>query len=126
LLLAAARPDLAIFAVDRSTKKLAFVRQAALELSLPNVGLLCGDAGTLPPLEAAMGVAKAVGSLPLLLGWWERHGNPGTPLLALRGLGRPEAPVPPSWTLVLHPYRLPTRGERVLIEARKTGAERRP
>jgi 16S rRNA G527 N7-methylase RsmG len=126
LLLAVARPDLPVFAVDRSRKKLAFVRQAALELGLPNLVISEGDAAKLPPLEATLGVAKAVGSLPLLLGWWERHGILGTPLLALKGPEWRENPLQSGWILRPHFYRLPTRGERVIVEARKMGAHGRP
>lgn len=122
LLLAAARPDLPVLAVDRSSKKLAFVRQAALELGLRNLEVRSGQAELLPPLGAALGVAKAVGSLGLLLGWWERHGQPGAPFLALKGPGWREGPLPAGWDLREHPYRLPSRGERILLEATKTGA----
>jgi 16S rRNA (guanine527-N7)-methyltransferase len=122
LLLAAARPDVAILAVDRSKKKLAFVRQVAMELDLRNLEIREGDAAALPPLGAAMGVAKAVGSLPLLLGWWERHGIARAPFFAFKGPTWLDEPVPEGWALVPHAYRLPTRGERVLVEARKTGA----
>jgi 16S rRNA (guanine527-N7)-methyltransferase len=126
LLLAAARPDLQVLAVDRSKKKLAFVRQAALELGLANVEIVAGEAERLPPLGAALGVAKAVGSLALLLGWWERHGLPGAPFLALKGSAGGEDFPPPGWELRQHAYRLPTRGARVLLEARKSGAQRAP
>ena len=30
---------------------------------------------------------------------------------------------PPGWSLARHPYQLPTRGERVLLEARRNGGE---
>jgi len=123
VLLAAARPDLTVLAVDRSRKKLAFVRQAGLELGLANLEVVAGDAAALPPLAADLGVAKAVGSLALLLGWWERHGAPGAPFLALRGRAWREEDAPPGWTLLAHPYHLPTRGDRLLVEARKAGAE---
>ena len=122
LLLAAARPDLPVLAVDRSSKKLAFVRQVALELNLRNLEVRSGDAAVLPPMAAALGVAKAVGSLGLLLGWWERHGLPGAPFLALKGPNWRDGPVPAGWDLREHPYRLPSRGERILIEAMKKGA----
>ena len=126
LLLAAAKPDLRIVALDRSAKKLAFVRQAALELELSNLEILQGDADKIPALGGSLGVAKAVGSLALLLGWWARHGNPEAPFLAPKGPEWEREPRPEGWELRPHPYRLPTRGERFLIEARKTGAQGRP
>lgn len=117
LVLAAARPDLEVAAVDRSTRKLAFVRQAALELGLANLRTHAGAAEDLPPLEADLGTAKAVGTLDLLLGWWARHGRPGAPFLALKGPSwREELPVP-GWTCEAADYRLPTRGARVVVVA---------
>lgn len=121
LLLAAARPDLRVVAVDKVAKKLAFVRQAALELGLENLETLAGHLEHLPPIGAALGTAKAVGPMPLLLGWWARHGNPGAPFLALKGPAWEQEPSAPGWTLRAHPYHLPTRGERVLVEARIGG-----
>lgn len=121
LVLAAARRDIRVLAVDKTAKKLAFVRQAALELGLTNLEIRPGRIEDLAPLGADLGTAKAVGPLPLLLGWWARHGAPGAPFLALKG---------PAWAEELplaghicraHPYRLPTRGERVLVEVVRGG-----
>lgn len=113
VVLAAARPDLEVVALDKARKKVAFVRQAGLELNLPNLRPLHGRAEVLAPLEADAGTAKAVGDLELLLGWWERHGRPGAPFLALKGA--PETAAPAGWSLTRHPYQLPTRGERALL-----------
>jgi len=113
IVLALARPDLTIYALDKAHKKVAFVRQAALELGLANLKPLAGRAEDLPPLGAQVGVAKAVGSLDLLLGWWERHGVPGAPFLALKGA--PED-APAGYHLTVHAYRLPTRGRRAVLE----------
>jgi 16S rRNA (guanine527-N7)-methyltransferase len=114
LVLAVCRPDLRVVALDKSRKKVAFVRQAALELGLGNLEPVAARAEDLPPLEARAGVAKAVGTLDLLLSWWDRHGAPGAPFLALKG---PEAPSEalPGRTLTVHPYRLPTRGSRSVV-----------
>lgn len=118
LLLAAARPDLELVAVDKSSKKLAFVRQVALELGLANLRPLAGRAEDLPPLGAALGTAKAVGPLSLLAAWWTRHRAGSAPFLALKGPAwREELPVP-GWQAEPHPYALPTRGVRVLVELR--------
>lgn len=114
VVLALARPDLTIHAVDSSTKKIAFVKQAAMELGLGNLRPVAGRAEALPPLGAQLGVAKAVGTLDLLMGWWDRHGEPGAPFLALKGAVE-EAP-PSRCRLVAHPYRLPARGRRAVLE----------
>lgn len=113
--IAMARPDLEIQAVDKSRKKIAFVHQVALELGLANLHAICGRAEELPPMEADLGTAKAVGTLQLLTGWWTRHGKSGAPLLLLKGEGWASETCPEGWNLEVHPYRLPTRGERVLL-----------
>ncbi len=115
LVLAMARPDLRIRAVDKSRKKVAFVRQVGLELGLVNLLLVAARAEELPPLSADLGTAKAVGSLELLTGWWTQHGKPGAPLLLPKGESWRSDPCPPGWDLEVHPYGLPTRGERVIL-----------
>jgi 16S rRNA (guanine(527)-N(7))-methyltransferase RsmG len=118
--LAIARPDLEILALDKSRKKMAFVRQVALELGLPSLKPLAARAEELPPLGAVLGVAKAVGSPALLAGWWERHGQVGAPLFALKGESWDQEPLPgDGWTLRPHSYCLPRRGDRVVLEIRK-------
>lgn len=113
VVVAAARPDLEVVALDKARKKVAFVRQAALELGLGNLRPLHGRAEALEPLAADAGMAKAVGDLDLLLGWWRRHGRPGAPFLALKG-GSGTA-VPAGWRLSSYAYELPTRGERAVF-----------
>ena len=115
VLIALARPDLELVALDKAHKKIAFVRQVALELGLSNLVPMVGRAEAMASLQAHAGVAKAVGTLDLLGGWWRRHGRPGAPFLALKG---PQGPLeaPDGFTLRTHPYRLPTRGERVVVE----------
>ena len=115
VVLALARPDLKVIALDKSHKKIAFVRQAALELKLANLVPTVGRAELLPPFQASLGVAKAVGTLDLLLGWWRRHGAPGAPFLALKSQDAPPEPTP-GFTATLHPYTLPTRGQRTVIQ----------
>lgn len=115
VVLALARPDLEVLAVDAAAKKLAFVRQAALELPLPNLKVVQGRLEDLAPLEADLGTAKALGSLSQLAGWWSRHGKAGAPLLALKGSEWAGEPLPPGWTATPHPYALPTRGQRVVV-----------
>lgn len=121
LVLAAARRDIRVVALDKSAKKLAFVRQAALELGLANLEARPGRIEELGPIGADLGTAKAVGPLPLLLGWWAQHGAPGAPFLALKGPAWMEEPPLVDHVCQAHPYRLPTRGERVLVEVVRRG-----
>jgi 16S rRNA (guanine527-N7)-methyltransferase len=115
MVLALARPDLEIQAVDASAKKLAFVRQATLELPVPNLRPIHGRLEDLAPLAADLGTAKALGSLDQLAGWWARHGRPGAPFLALKGPEWEREPLPEGWTASPASYDLPTRGRRVVV-----------
>lgn len=119
VVLALARPDVTLLGVDASTKKLAFVRQVALELPVPNLHPVHGRLEQLPPLAADLGVAKALGSLDQLAGWWTRHGRPGAPFLALKGPEWDREPLPDGWTAEAHPYELPTRGRRAVVVLRR-------
>jgi 16S rRNA (guanine527-N7)-methyltransferase len=118
VVLALARPDLEVLGVDASMKKLAFLRQVAMELQIPNLRALHGRLEDLPPLEADWGTAKALGPVASLLGWWARHGRPGSPFYALKGPDWAEERVPDGWIATPHPYTLPTRGSRVVVELR--------
>jgi 16S rRNA (guanine527-N7)-methyltransferase len=120
VLIALARPDLELIALDKSHKKIAFVRQAALELKLANLVPMVGRAEAIAPLRAHAGVAKAVGTLDLLGGWWRRHGLPGAPFWALKG---PQGPweAPAGFQLRTHPYQLPSRGQRTVVELSLNG-----
>ncbi len=119
VVLALARPDLEVLGVDASSKKLAFLRQVAMELPVSNLKAVHGRLEDLPPLEADWGTAKALGSLEQLAGWWTRHGRQGAPFLALKGPDWRQDPVPWGWTATPHPYTLPTRGQRVVVELRQ-------
>lgn len=121
ILLAFARPDLRVLALDKSKKKIAFVRQAALELGLANLDLLHGRFEQLPPLGLDAGVAKALAPLADLAAWWERHGRPGAAFYALKGPERLSESQPPGWDLEALPYRLPTKGERAVVRMKKGG-----
>ena len=118
VVLALARPDLEVIGVDASLKKLAFVKQAAMELPIPNLKTCHGRLEDLPPLEADWGTAKAVGPLAVLMPWWARHGRTGSPFFALKGLDWEEEPLPAGWLATPHAYTLPTRGQRVVVELR--------
>ena len=122
LVLALARPDLEVLGVDASLKKLAFVKQVAMELPVPNLKVVHGRLEALAPLEADWGTAKALAPLAALASWWTRHGRPGSPLFALKGSDWEEERVPEGWTVTPHPYTLPTRGRRVVVELRQKSA----
>lgn len=115
LILALARPDLEIVGLDASAKKLAFLRQSALELGLPNLEARHGRFESTPSLQADLGVAKALAPLDQLAAWWTRHGKVGAPLLALKGPGWESEPQPAGWRVEATPYELPTRGHRVIV-----------
>ena len=121
VVLALARPDLEVLAVDASAKKLAFVRQAALELPVPNLTPVHGRLEGLPSLQAHWGTAKALGSLMDLAGWWARHGRPGAPFYALKAAEGLSEPCPAGWQRLEHTYALPTRGVRTIVELRPPG-----
>jgi 16S rRNA (guanine527-N7)-methyltransferase len=117
VVIALARPDLEVVGIDSAGKKMAFLRQVALELGLSNLKAVHGRFESLPPQAGDLGVAKALAPMDLLLTWWGRHGRPGTPFLALKGPGWTSEPRPEGWRLTPHPYALPTRGDRVVVEA---------
>ncbi|MBK7292441.1 MAG: class I SAM-dependent methyltransferase [Holophagaceae bacterium] len=119
VVLALARPDLQVLGVDASTKKLAFLKQVAMELPVPNLRAVHGRLEDLPALGADWGTAKALAPLPSLLGWWERHGRPEAPFFALKGSDWQSESVPQGWAASPHPYSLPTRGKRVVVELRR-------
>ncbi len=118
VVLALARPDLQVLGVDASSKKLAFLRQVAMEIPIPNLRTIHGRLEDLPSLEADWGTAKALGSLDQLVGWWTRHGKQGAPFYALKGLDFATEGVPHGWSVTPHPYELPNRGQRVVVELR--------
>lgn len=115
LILAVARPDLRVVGMDASSKKLAFLRQSALELGLANLEARHGRFESLPPLGADLGVAKALAPLDQLAEWWARHGKAGAPLLALKGPGWESEPRPMGWRVEATSYDLPTRGHRFIV-----------
>jgi 16S rRNA (guanine527-N7)-methyltransferase len=122
VVLAAHMPELRVAAIDRSRKKTAFVRQAALELGLANLEAVCGPIESIPPLGARLGTAKAAGPLKALLGWWERHSAEEAPFFAFRGpkWGQDTATVG-GWECEAFPYCLPTMGERAVLKLFRAG-----
>lgn len=123
VVLALARPDLEVIGVDAASKKMAFLRQAAMELPIPNLKVVQGRLEALPPMAADWGTAKALAPLGQLATWWARHGRPGAPFLALKGPGWEGEALPQGWTAQAHPYSLPTRGDRVVVELRASSQE---
>lgn len=115
VVLALARPDLRILGVDASAKKLAFLRQSALELGIRNLEAVHGRFESIRPLDADLGVAKALAPLAQLAAWWGRLGKPHAPLLALKGPGWESEAPPAGWRVEATPYTLPTRGNRSIV-----------
>lgn len=115
VVLALARPDLRILGLDASAKKLAFLRQSAMELGIRNLEAVQGRFESTPALHADLAVAKALAPLDQLAGWWSRLGRPGAPLLALKGPGWEAEARPEGWRVEATPYDLPTRGRRFVI-----------
>ena len=118
VVLALARPDLEVLGVDSAAKKLAFLRQAVMELPVPNLKAVQGRLEDLPSLQADWGTAKALGSLSQLTAWWSQHGKPGAPFFALKSRDWAAEALPVGWQATPHPYSLPTRGDRVVLELR--------
>jgi len=114
-LIAAHRPDLIVLAVDRSRKKTAFVRQAALELQLGNLRTECGPIESLAPLNADAGTAKAVSDMGTLLTWWKMHSAPGAPFFAFKGPNWDCSEAEVEWSHKAFSYSLPSMGERAII-----------
>lgn len=123
IVLALARPDLEVIGIDASNKKLAFLKQVAMELPVPNLKALHGRLEDLPPLEADWGTAKALAPTGALLAWWTRHGRPNAPFFALKGPDWAEESLPKGWAATPHAYSLPTRGQRVVLELRRDQPE---
>jgi len=110
------RPDIYVAAIDRSHKKMAFVRQVALELRLDNLRAICGSAESIKPLNAHLGTAKAVGPLDLILSWWRRHSVSGAPFFAFKGLNWDHSEIDNDWDYEIHDYTLPNLGKRTIVK----------
>jgi len=123
VVLAIVLPDLHCVLLDANSKKTRFLVQAAIELRLANVEVVCARAGDYRPEEGfATVVSRAVGALEELLVMTRHLGAPGGRLLAMKGA------VPASELKMLerrglpalvHPLKVPgVQGERHLVEVR--------
>jgi len=116
VVIALCRPDIYVAAVDRNHKKMAFVRQVALELGLDNLRAICGSAESITPLNAHLGTAKAVGSIDLLLSWWKRHSVNGAPFFAFKKSAWNHSEINSDWDYETHDYTLPNLGKRTIVK----------
>ncbi len=121
VLIALARPDLDVVALDKSNKKIAFVRQAALELGIGNLAPLAGRAEALPPLGGPggggeggghPGTARAAGGAGTAC-----RGRPSWPSKGPRGPGRR----PPGARCGPTPTGCPAGGSATVVELRVSG-----
>jgi 16S rRNA (guanine527-N7)-methyltransferase len=120
VVIAAHRPDLRVIAIERRSKKIAFIRQVALELKLDNLTTICASVESMMPMNAHFGTAKAVGSLDLLLAWWDKHGMIGAPFFALKGPKFNTSEIGKDWNHQLFHYQLPNLGVRTIVKLWKT------
>lgn len=76
LVMAIARPDLAVILVESDARKCSFLRTAGRELELPNLRVLHGRIEDIPPQASANLSARALAPLPNLLSYVSRHLGP--------------------------------------------------
>jgi len=116
VVLALARPDLEFIALDKSKKKISFVRQVVMELNLKNLSPVIGRTEEMPSFGAHAGVAKAVGSIEMLCSWWKIHRNlPSSPLILAKGPEWRKEALPEGWQLKIDPYELPNKSARYML-----------
>lgn len=86
LILAIARPALAVTLVDSNSKKGAFLRQAAIELDLANVHVVVGRVESFTPADRfAQVTSRAFAELADFVRWTRHLLAPGGRWLALKG-----------------------------------------
>lgn len=130
LVLAMARPQLAVSVVESNGKKARFLREVVRRLGLCNVRVLECRAEAVPePGAFAYITARALGTLAQLIAFGGHLLRPGGRLLAMKGQ-YPEAEIaalPPGWR-VYASHVLDVPGEAVarhLIEVERVDPERR-
>jgi 16S rRNA (guanine527-N7)-methyltransferase len=109
--LAIARPDWHVAMIDSSEKRTAFVRQAAIELPLPNAEAITGRVEDYTPREPfQIVISRAFADLSTFAAAGARHLAPSGRLYAMKG-GYPAeeiAQLPPGIALVAaHPLTVP-------------------
>jgi len=85
--LAIARPDVHVTAVDSRKMKVDFIAEAAAELGLTNLEARHSRAEDLPEDGFDAATARALGDLPVSLGWTLPLVKPGGPVVIARGAG---------------------------------------
>ncbi|MBL8473273.1 MAG: 16S rRNA (guanine(527)-N(7))-methyltransferase RsmG [Rhodocyclaceae bacterium] len=121
--IAIARPDVQVVSVDTVDKKIAFQRQARIELKLHNLELQCARVETLRLAGADIVIARAFAELAEFVSVAGHLAAPGGALLAMKGT-YPQQEIealPPGWRLE-RSLRLSVPGlnaERHLIWLRK-------
>lgn len=85
VVLAIHHPDWDVICVDAVAKKAGFVRQVALELSLPNLHAEHARIEQLPPVGADVVTSRAFASLPDFCTWTRHHLGPQGVWLAMKG-----------------------------------------
>lgn len=120
--LAIARPDLEFTLVDAVQKKVAFLRQAQLELGLANLAAIHGRIEALALEPFPLITARAFAALPKFCELTRRLLAPGGVWLAMKGV-RPEAELaalqPWAEVLAIEPLEVPDLDEtRHLVVAR--------
>ena len=125
--LAIARPELQVALLDSNSKKTAFLRQAAIELALPNVTVHCGRVEQYhPPMGFAAITSRAFAELADFVGLSMHLLADGGCWLGMKGVWpHDEIARLPSAVRVEHVHRLAVPGvdgERHLVVMRRAGA----
>lgn len=85
VVLAIQHPDWDVTCVDTVAKKAGFIRQVALELSLPNLHAVHARVERMPPAQADVVISRAFASLPDFCGWTRAHLAEQGVWLAMKG-----------------------------------------
>ena len=129
--LAIARPELAVTLLDSNSKKTAFLQQAAIELSLPNITVHCGRVEQYHPVSGFAAItSRAFAELADFVGLSAHLLAPGGLWLAMKGVYPHEeiARLPASAGIdAVHRLQLPGLGdERHLVVLRSVKSETQP
>lgn len=85
VVLAILQPGWRVTCVDAVAKKVGFIRQAALELGLPNLHAEHARVEELPPVHADVVISRAFASLPDFTAWTRQHLAPSGVWVAMKG-----------------------------------------